>query len=58
MFIILLLRWLTLAGFLLWFVFYWQGGRKVVADIQKSANIKNTPLDTALMITILVFVQK
>ncbi len=47
-----MLRWMTLGGILFWFVAYWQGGRKVVSDIQKSARAENSRLDTYLMVSI------
>ena len=49
-----MLRWLTLLGILFWFVAYWQGGRKVVSDIQKSAGVEDSRLDTYLMVSIVL----
>lgn len=44
------LRWLTLASFLLWFVLYWEGGRRALSDIRHATS----PLDGALMIAIAI----
>ncbi len=46
------LRWLTLLSVLFWFIGYWQGGRKVVADIQSSIKIGSSRLDTLLIVAI------
>ncbi len=46
------LHWFTLASLFFWFVIYWQAGRKALADIQKSASLPNSRLDTLLMIAI------
>jgi len=50
--LILILRWFTLATWLFWLVMYWEGGRRVVSDIQKSAMAGNSRLDMVLLIGI------
>jgi len=43
------LRWMTLAGILFWLAVYWQGGRKVIVDIQEAIRAKKSRLDMALL---------
>lgn len=47
-----LLRWISLAGIMFWLVAYWQGGKKVMIDIQESIRARNSRLDTALLIVL------
>lgn len=49
---IIALRWITLGGIFLWFILYWQGGKKIVVDIQNSLRSKISRLDTLLLIVI------
>jgi protein-S-isoprenylcysteine O-methyltransferase Ste14 len=51
------LRWLTLAIWLLWIVVYWWGGIYIVLTILQSIEEGNTPLDTALLLIILLLAQ-
>lgn len=46
-----ILRWFTLLIWLLWFLIYWHGGARALADIRKSVQ-ESGHLDTALMLTI------
>ncbi|HFD40562.1 MAG TPA: hypothetical protein ENJ31_12030, partial [Anaerolineae bacterium] len=43
-----MIQTITIIGFLLWLLIYWQGGRKAVVDIRHAAS----GLDAALMLVI------
>lgn len=47
-----MLRWITLSSFLFWFIWYWKGGKEILADIQNSLHSSTSSLDTILLITI------
>lgn len=49
---IALLRWITLFSVLAWLIIYWQGGKKIIVDIQTSLRANNSRLDTILLIII------
>lgn len=52
MFSITILRWITISSFLVWIVRYWQGGKKIIVDIQTSLRLKSSRIDTVALIAI------
>src|SRR5687767_10421473 len=52
-----LLRLISLAIWFLWIVVYWWGGIYIVLTILQSIEESNTPLDTLLLLIILVLAQ-
>jgi protein-S-isoprenylcysteine O-methyltransferase Ste14 len=44
-----LLRWLALGSIFFWLLVYWQGGRRIIADIRKSIRASQSPIDAFLM---------
>lgn len=47
-----ILRWMSLAGIVFWLIAYWQGGKKVMIDIQESIRAGNSRIDTALLVVL------
>jgi len=43
-------RWATIAGWLFWFLVYWKGGVRVVADVLKAMEAGHPPLDRLLLV--------
>ncbi|MBK9926573.1 MAG: isoprenylcysteine carboxylmethyltransferase family protein [Anaerolineales bacterium] len=51
---ITILRWITIGSFLVWIVRYWQGGKKIIVDIQTSLRLKSSRFDTVTLMVILL----
>ncbi len=46
---IAIVRWFIFVAWLAWIGYYWSGGRRAIADLNKSAQSHQSPLDTWLM---------